>query len=460
MNTAGSLAVRLESLMGNGRVLGSQAEMREYAIDGCAPTAVARPVSAEEAAEVVRFAAAEKLAVVCCGSRSKWEIGMPPRRYDLALDLTGLVEIVHYDPADLTLSVDAGLRLSELTKVLAAKGQFLPLLVPCFATSTVAGAIASGIDSTLRLQYGTARDFLIGAEFVDGTGSQCRSGGRVVKNVTGYDIHKLLIGSLGTLAAITRLNFRTFPLPELRGGYLASFSSLDAALAFRKELLKSGLPFASVEVFDPEFNALLADALKQTNSTAPELRASRQWFLYASFNGNESVVGRVQRELQDRAHRSGAATFEILDDRANDSLSTGLREAFEWLRRSAPNQAILRISQLEFPPAQVTEWQKGISHSFLRSAFLLNGCGTSLLALWSEDESASGREALEQRATELLHRLNDGQGNATLLHAPAWLKVRCNVWGPPPPEFPLMQRVKTAFDPESIFSPGRFIGGI
>ena len=116
--------------------------------------------------------------------------------------------------------------------MLAAQNQFLPLAVPCFGSSTIGGTVASGMDSTLRLQYGTARDLLIGAEFVDGTGRFCRSGGRVVKNVTGYDLHKLLIGSLGTLAAITRLNFRTYPLPELRGGFLAGFSSADAALVF------------------------------------------------------------------------------------------------------------------------------------------------------------------------------------------------------------------------------------
>src|SRR5262249_17594815 len=147
-----------------------------------------------EVAELVRFAVSHKLAVVCCGSRSKIELGMPPGRYDLAIDLTGLREIVHYDPDDLTLSVDAGLSLAELAGALAARNQFLPLAVPFAETATIGGTVASGVDSTLRLQYGAARDFLIGAEFVDGTGRLCKSGGRVVKNVTGYDLHKLLIG--------------------------------------------------------------------------------------------------------------------------------------------------------------------------------------------------------------------------------------------------------------------------
>src|SRR5207253_6268896 len=109
---------------------------------------------------------------------------------------------------------------------------FLPLLVPWYSLSTVGGAIASGIDSPLRQSYGTARDFLIGAEFIDGTGKLCKSGGRVVKNVTGYDLHKLLIGSLGTLAVITRLNFRTFPAAPSSRDFVVSFPAPETALAF------------------------------------------------------------------------------------------------------------------------------------------------------------------------------------------------------------------------------------
>ena len=218
MTATANLATRLESVLGAHRIIAAEAERREYAVDGMVPGAIVRPASAQEAVEVVRFAVAEKLAIVASGSRSKLDLGMPPARYDLALDMTGLHDIAHFDPGDLTLSVDAGMPLRQLAKVLAEKGQFLPLAVPCYETSTVAGALASGIDSTLRQQYGTPRDFLIGAEFVDGKGALCKSGGRVVKNVTGYDLHKLLIGSLGTLAVITRLNFRTFALPQAHGG--------------------------------------------------------------------------------------------------------------------------------------------------------------------------------------------------------------------------------------------------
>ncbi len=125
--------------------------------------------------------------------------------------MTRLNKVIAYDPGDLTLSVEAGVPLAKLAQVLAEHRQFLPLAVPFVNRTTIGGLIASGVDSPLRQFYGTARDFLLGMEFVTGEGVAAKSGGRVVKNVTGYDIHKLMIGALGTLGVITRVNFKTFP---------------------------------------------------------------------------------------------------------------------------------------------------------------------------------------------------------------------------------------------------------
>src|ERR1700757_1744107 len=251
MTVKANLAARLAEMIGAQRVVSAVEELAAYAVDELVPGAIVRPASAEEVAEGGRFAVAEKLALVPLGSRSKCEMGIPPERHDIAVDMTGMHEIAHYDAGDLTLSVDAGMPLRELEGQLRQKGQFLPLAVPCFESATAGGAIASGIDSVLRQQYGTARDFLIGAEFVDGTGQTCKSGGRVVKNVTGYDLHKLLIGSLGTLGVITRLNFRTFPLPAVTGGHLASFANSPSALGYRRAVEKTGLPLCNLEVLSP-----------------------------------------------------------------------------------------------------------------------------------------------------------------------------------------------------------------
>ena len=273
---------------------------------------------------------------------------MPPARYDIALDMTGLCLIAHYDAGDLTLSVDAGMPLRHLEQALAEQQQFLPLAVPCFETSTVGGAVASGIDSVLRQQYGSARDFLIGAEFVDGTGRICKSGGRVVKNVTGYDLHKLLIGSLGTLCVITRLNFRTFPLAHVSGGQLVSFAGVEGALAFRRGLEAAGLPLSNLEVLSPGIAAILAAILRSAKSGVPQGLEQGRWCVYASYEGNAAVVERISRELEKFAHDTDATNFEPLDKSTDESLGGMLREAFEWLRFASPTVLLLRIALPEF----------------------------------------------------------------------------------------------------------------
>src|SRR5262249_49239431 len=155
------------------------------------PTAAVRPGSSEEVVEVVKYAVVEKLALVSCGARTKLGIGSPPSRYDIALDLTRLDRVISHDPGDLTLCVEAGIPLHKLSGELAKHGQFLPLLVPYFDRGTRGGTVATGVDSPLRQFYGTARDYVLGMEFVCGDGVHSKSGGRVVKNVTGYDLHKL-----------------------------------------------------------------------------------------------------------------------------------------------------------------------------------------------------------------------------------------------------------------------------
>jgi FAD/FMN-containing dehydrogenase len=460
VSSVADLSTRLEKLVGSDRVRSAEASLQDFAIGGRAPMAVLQPRSGEEVAEFVSFAAAEKLAVVTCGSRSKLELGMPPQRYDLALDMTDLRQIAHYDPGDLTVSVDAGMPLKELAKTLAAKNQFLPLAVPCSPMSTVAGAIASGIDSTLRQQYGTPRDFLIGAEFVDGTGKRCKSGGRVVKNVTGYDLHKLLIGSLGTLGVITRLNFRTFPLPELQSAYLASFPTLEAALNFHASSLKSGLPFSNVELFDPESRALLAGFMSKAGASLPESLVAGEWHVFASFEGNAEVIERIQGELRKRSEQAHASRSETLDAQSSEQMNSALREAFNWLRSAAPSTALLRIVLPRVTAGDIMELQQLAKKSLQRWAFILRACNVAYLSLLADNEDAQTNAALERVVSELFSRVEAKNGSATLLHASPWLKDRLSVWGTKRGDFALMKRVKQAFDPHNIFAPGRFVGGI
>jgi len=460
MSTTTSLPVRLEALLGRDRVAASENDLQAFAIAGRTPAAVLKPQNAQEVAEGVRFAAVEKLAMVCCGSRSKLEIGMPPQRYDLALDMTGLGEIAHYDPADLTLSVEAGMPLAMLEFALKEKGQFLPLAVPFLDSATVGGAVVSGIDSTLRQQYGTTRDFLIGAEFADGKGQICKSGGRVVKNVTGYDLHKLLIGSLGTLAAVTRLNFRTFPLPETYAGHLSSFSDAESAMHYRVALLKSGLSLSNLEVMSPEFSTMAAKWLKAANQAIPEPLSSRDWNVYAACEGNKAVVQRVTREVEIHSAAAQAEKSETLSASADENVGGFLRETYNYLIWASPSVALMRIALPNFTAGDAIEMLRFAQGGSLLCAFALRACGVAYLALLAEGEDAPAMDALSRAATDVFSSVAKKGGAATMLHAPLVVKQRAGIWGVKPPDFSLMQRVKAAFDPQNIFAPGRFLGGL
>src|SRR5208283_3749806 len=322
------------------------------------------------------------------------------------------------------------------------------------------GTLASAIDSTLRNQYGTTRDFLIGAEFVDGKGALCKSGGRVVKNVTGYDLHKLLVSSLGTLAVITRLNFRTFTLPHAYGGHLACFSSLDGASAYRLAIENSGLPLANLETLSPEAFALAAGVLRETRPEVSIPLEPANWCVYASYEGNEAVVPRISRDLQTFSAEAAAVSSQLLDATSEGHLRGVLREAFDWLRWASPSVALFRIVLPQIKTTNLAELLLAAQEPSLRSALLVRAAGIIYLTLLAENEDTSALRSLESAAARLFLFAPQNRGHATLLHAPQKLKSRLSIWGPKPPDLTMMQRVKDSFDPQHIFAPGRFVGGI
>jgi len=475
MTVAANFASRLESVIGSSHVSSDPAVCAGHVVDEIIPRVVAKPFSAEEVAEVVRFAALEKLALIPCGHRTKLEIGMPPSRYDIALDMTGLNKIAHYDPGDLTVSVDAGLPLGNLNASLLEHRQFLPLLVPWYSRGTVGGVIASGVDSPMLHFYGTARDFLIGAEFVDGTGRLCKSGGRVVKNVTGYDFHKLLIGSVGTLAVITRLNFRTFPsLPATRG-FVASFADAEAALAFRGKIAKSSLAPLTFDLLDPGMAHVFATRAPTTPEPAVfvgESRASneaslpaigdwfrsREWQVCAAFGGTPEVLERYEGDLARLAEEFHPTATAILDDSSRPSLWGRLRETLSLLVEASPACTIFKLSLL---PSQHGSLFKGLHEVANRLAIpyglVARASGSIYFGLLPSTNDAAARHLLEQAATAVFSLCASKNVSLTFPWCPTQLKRSINVWGPPRPDLALMRRLKAAFDPQNLFAPSRFL---
>ena len=453
-------AARLEKVVGTEHLFSDAPRLAEYAIDGVTPKLVARPENAEETAEIVRIAVEEKLGVIPCGARSAVGVGMPPTDYDMALDITRLTGIASYDPGDLTISVNAGMPLADLSRTLAGKQQFLPLAVPFFEKATVGGAIAAGLDSPLRHFYGTPRDFLIGAEFVDGTGAQAKSGGRVVKNVTGYDFHKLLNGSLGTLAVITRVNFRTYPVPVARRGFLASFADETHALGFAKEIGQSVLTPIMLEMLSPECAGLLFERYAPFASFCGA-QAKQEWTVCVGFEGTGEVCERYARELSRLARESSAQNAVAMHDEPFAALLELLREAPATMRDSGAQAVVMRFTTV---PSQLADLLRALrsfaGSSWMTAPVLTRSSSVVYLSLLPGEGGDTVLKQLEYFWKSVGSLRGKLEFRGALLFCPPRWKAALNVWEHVAFDAEMERRVKKAFDPNSVFARGRFAGGL
>jgi glycolate oxidase FAD binding subunit len=455
---------QLIGIVGDANLLTDPNELLPYQIDGERPTAVARPGSTEEVAELLKFARSEKLAIVVTGARTKLAMGLPPRRYDIALDMTRLDRVLAYDPGDLTLSVEAGIPLHKVQSELAAHGQFLPLTVPFLDRTTVGGTIASGVDSPMRQSYGTARDYILGMEFVTGEGIIAKSGGRVVKNVTGYDIHKLLAGSLGTLGVITKINLRTFPRPLHTRGFIARFETAEHALAMRHRIAQSHLTPLTIEVLSPktaELFAGVAAARIDSNEINSTLFSDTHWTLATSFAGNDQVLERYERELRQMAERSGAVDARILGPESIPGAFGRVREFVPIALESSPATTIVKMSVL---PSRMNDVlgaaARAADESNLACAALARGVGVIYFALLPIERNDQALGNVSRATSKIVTACASIEGNVTIPWCPAEWKSTLNIWGPARGDFELMRKVRMLFDPGNILSPGRFAGGI
>ncbi len=459
-----SVSSRLAAITGSSHVSADPAQLAFYAIDGKTPAAIARPGSAEEAAEIVKFAAAENLALVPTGSRSKLNVGNPPQRYDLALDMKRLDRVIAYDPGDLTLGVEAGIPLRTLAGVLAEHRQFLPLAPPFAERATAGGTIASGVDSPLRQFYGAARDYVLGMEFITGDGALVKSGGRVVKNVAGYDLHKLMIGALGTLGVITKINFRTFPLPASSRMFTAAFDSAGGALGMRDRVAQSPLTPIMLEIASPGAAALLSgDAATriELGRLSSGLISPAHWTFTASFAGNDSALARYERDLLRMAEESGALGVAAIHPEDAARLFDRVCEFALIVLVSCPATTIIKIG---VPPARMADIldaaARAAETSALPWAALARGIGVIYFALLPDERGEQARASAAHATSEILTECSALGGHATIPWCPGEWKSALAVWGRERGDFEIMRKLKKVFDPRGVLSPGRFVGGI
>ncbi|MGB8525157.1 MAG: FAD-binding oxidoreductase [Candidatus Acidiferrales bacterium] len=465
MSTAGAtVGSRLADIVGPQHVITDPALLAAFAVDDKKPAVAVRPQSTAEIAEIVKFAANEKLAVIASGARTKLGIGLPPRQYDIALDMTRLDHVVAYDPGDLTLSVEAGIPLRTLGGILAEHRQFLPLGVPYQSQTTIGGTIASGVDSPLRQLYGTARDYLLGMEFVTGEGVASKSGGRVVKNVTGYDIHKLMIGALGTLGVITRVNFKTFPMPAASRAFVASFQTVERACGMRNRLSQSPLAPMTVELFSPGVADLFsseAPSRIEPNPMPENVLSGSRWSFTTGFAGNENALKRYETDLRKIAEECGAVDVVVLGSSQIGPAFARKREFVPIALSASPATTILKICVV---PMKISEALKAAAQAaetnHLPWVAMARGVGVIYFALLPTERNDETKRQSALASNQIFAACAELGGHATIPWCPAEWKDVLKVWGLDRPDFAQMQKLKMVFDPLAVLSPGRFVGGI
>jgi len=383
------------------------------------------PSTPEEFAAELAEAALRNKRIAIVGNDTKLRMAGPAIETESVLSTSGLTRVLRYEPKDLTISVEAGMPFRDLQTLLAQNGQMIALDPPHTASATVGGVVASDSSGSLRAGYGTARDLVIGMTFATLEGKLVRSGGMVVKNVAGLDMAKLMIGSFGTLAAITSVNFRVHSLPPRTETFLFNPGTLDEALEWRRALRAGPLQPIACDLLSP----------------GAASRAGRRGLLIAVLAaGSERALDRYRAAWRDAEKLTGETARAFW---------SGVREMFSEYMDREPNGVVLKVSttlsdmavawrELKDENITVGRFLNGVTWTFEPEA----SRAPALLAGWTR----RGWQAVVAYAS---HEFRMGQ---TLWHIPEDPAARN--------AFEAMERVKRLFDPQQILNRGRLYGRI
>jgi glycolate oxidase FAD binding subunit len=367
---------------------------------------ILKPETAEDMAALLAESASAGRAIRIGGEFTKDRMAGPVTPADVTISTSAMNCVLQYEPRDLTISAQSGVSFAGLSALLAENKQMIPLDPPFFDQATVGGVIAANTSGPRRRLYGTARDLVIGMEFATLEGKLVKSGGMVVKNVAGLDMGKLMIGSFGTLAAVTVVNFKLTPIPEETAAFVLPFRGLDDAIERRDQILKGVLQPASLDLLNPK---------------AADVMGISGWCLIVQVAGNSRVIARYRKELSNA-------------DYLPDELLLDLREFTPKFLEVLPNGTVVRISstlsqlkpimkQLDVPA--ISRAGSGVTYAYFSSP---------------EDVVWPGKGVVE--------------------YAPESEKRSLDMWPNPGSDFAMMKKIKQMFDPKNLLNTGRLYGRI
>jgi glycolate oxidase FAD binding subunit len=388
---------------------------------------VVAPASVAELGGIVRRAAVEGQAIYPLGGRTMLDLGLPPTKRGVGVDLTGLNQVIDYPARDMTITVQAGITIAKLQEILATEKQQLPVDVPSPEHATLGGTLATNASGPRRYGYGTLRDYVIGISWVNDEGQEVKAGGRVVKNVAGYDLCKLHIGALGTLGVITQVTLKLRPVPETHAVLVIGCQAVALGDLLERLHGSSTRPIC-IDIIAP-----------------PPIAADFQ-VIVGFAGGPETVawqVDRLQQELRPEFFGQVVSSPEAMKDLHQLAQTTS----------NAASRLTFKVNALPraLPDLLRTAWK-------LQCSCLQAHAGNGIVL-----GHVTGDLTLD-RAQTMLKTLQEAagaaQGNVVVLRCPPEWKRTLPVWGAPRGDWWLMRNVKEKLDPSRLFNPGRFVDGI
>jgi glycolate oxidase FAD binding subunit len=399
------------------------------AVLGLQPSRVFRPTSLDEAEEALRQSATEGLRMAFVGGATELELGAPPIRLDAVVATRGLARVLEYAPLDQIVTVESGVTLGALQALLREKRQMLALDPPWAERATLGGLVATNAFGPRRTRYGSVRDLIIGVTLIRADGTRAKGGGKVVKNVAGFDLPKLMVGSLGSLGLIGTVTFRLHPLPESASTVVCARASASAVGRLMTQMRQEQLEPSAVA-------AVWSGAGLDVG---------------CRFEGFGAGV-RKQRDRLAALALKLDLPHEVLDDSAAVSF---------WSRQAAVREAPATVrAKLATPPSDIRRlvdevWPALRDVLQAPRAVFYPTLGLSFVA-----GNMPSAEALAAAIASARTSLAPKGGHLVLHAAPSQLRARTDVWGPAPSGAILFRRVKDALDPDHRLAPGRTVGGL
>lgn len=454
MMTYEALRRHLVDLVGAAHVWTDADPRAQHAIYGQAPRLVVQPTDCAQAAAIVALTGRERFAVVPWGQGTQMHLGAAPIRYDVALSLAQLTRVVEYDHANQILIAEAGVSVGAAYALTAAQQQFLPLGAAA-STASLGGLLVTNTSGPKRRRYGGVRDLLLGLRVILPDGSLVHFGGRVVKNVAGYDMNKLFLGSLGAFGVVLETTYRLATLPADDRTLVAVFPALTAAHAVIAALQRTPLLPSAVLLLHAEAVAAWGTAIT-VSAPAPHIT------LLLNYDGTSEAVTRQLDASRALCHQHGALHDVTLPTGMSAPL-WALRDA--WCQTQPPPEPAMVRLRLGVAPACLAAaldalaitpafaasppaWVADASYGQIWAHIALTTPWTAALAV-----------TVQRWLATLRAQVRAWHGYVVVEAAPALLQAQLDVWGETPGT-PLLALYKQRFDPHAVLNPGRYVAGL